>query len=91
MKAVIVDSLLDGPAGAIKFLEREGGPGGIMFNCPCGCGNRSFLAFDNGENPHPCWVWNGNKAAPTLRPSVFNSGLPCLWHGFLTNGQWVTV
>ncbi|WP_425354930.1 DUF6527 family protein [Oceaniglobus trochenteri] len=61
-----------------------------MFNCPCGCGLRSFLAFDDGVNPSPHWKWDGNRERPTLSPSVFNTGMPCRWHGWLRQGEWVS-
>lgn len=40
-----------------------------------------------GSSPdRPIWKWNGDEENPTLIPSLL---LP-EWHGFLTNGQFVT-
>ena len=35
------------------------------------------------------WWWNGDKEAPTLRPSIaVPADPPYLWHGFLKGGHW---
>lgn len=61
----------------------------IAFICPCGCGCESYLPL--GRSDRPRWEWDGNLDAPTLIPSVFNSGMPCQWHGYLTAGEWRQV
>lgn len=84
----------EGPPGCIEFVacaRRDETPAGIEFQCPCGCGNVGWLAFDNGENPHPKWKFDGNLDAPTITPSVFNTGMPCRWHGWLRAGYWESV
>lgn len=55
----------------------------ILFMCPCGCGQIRTV-------PTKRWNWDGNEDSPTLSPSiqVLNE---CKWHGFLTNGEWITV
>lgn len=90
IKYLTEDEVENGPPGSFALVEKKtGGNAGMVFQCPCGCGNVGWLAFDDGENPHPCWKFDGNLDAPTLHPSVFNSGLPCKWHGWLRAGQWV--
>lgn len=83
-------------AGAIEFRLRYRGEGiaGIGFRCPCGCGNEGYLpvrAPEMERTQRPEWEWDGNTVAPTLSPSVFNTGMPCKWHGYLRNGEWVLV
>lgn len=73
--------------GAIELRAIDGDIWGIGFRCPCGCGEESWLPLEP-RNPHG-WTWDGNREAPTLEPSVLQSGLPCKWHGFLRNGEWV--
>lgn len=73
-------------AGAFEFYksgDRE--RAGIIYICPCGCGATGALAFRPA--PPPSWEWNGSVEAPTLTPSVHHVGH---WHGFLTNGVWVS-
>jgi hypothetical protein len=36
------------------------------------------------------WDWDGNVAAPTLKPSISIVG-ECGWHGYLTGGEWIKV
>jgi len=93
MKAVVVDEVSDlregRKAGTMSFRIRgDGAVGGIAFICPCGCGNESYLFLDGIG---PAWEWNGSKDAATLTPSVFNTGMPCRWHGWLRDGYWVSV
>lgn len=75
-------------AGSYDFVPSFDDPKGMRFFCPCGCGGESYMAFSNSGSPHPVWAWDGNKKKPTLSPSVFNTGMPCKWHGFLRNGKW---
>jgi uncharacterized protein DUF6527 len=92
LKAEIVDDIRgDGgqAPGAIefRFFEREPEQmAGIACRCPCGCGYEMWLPVHRqGEKPRfgVSWEWNGDQAAPVLSPSVFNTGLPCQWHGYL--------
>ena len=88
-----LSELKAGPPGGVKFQQPDpefGDPWGIMFQCPCGCGNLGWLPVRNPENvTHPSWEWNGDKQRPTLNPSVYNTGMPCKWHGWLRSGEWV--
>lgn len=77
-------------AGSIWYREREGSVWGIAFVCPCGCGNESYLPIDRQGHPGPSWDWDGDRERPTLTPSVFNTGMPCQWHGWLTGGDWIS-
>lgn len=71
-------------------------PGGIVFACPCGCGDVSGIPI--GTDPAalgPAWLWDGNREAPTLTPSLLKSGgtprpgrpAGCGWHGWLRAGE----
>jgi len=92
MRAQILDDISEFRelriAGSIEYRERQDGSvGGIAFVCPCGCGNESYLPLRGHGPPHE-WDWDGNREAPTLSPSVFNTGMPCQWHGWLRAGEW---
>lgn len=88
MHAIIVNDIdnTDVPR-AIELRELDGIVAGIAFRCPCGCGYQAWLPVDQQDHPHS-WNWDGNRDAPTLTPSILQSGLPCKWHGFLTAGEW---
>ncbi len=76
-------------AGSICYqAPDEGAPWGVSFICPCGCGNEGWLNFRRHDDPSG-WEWDGNREAPTLSPSVLQSGMPCKWHGYLRGGEWV--
>ena len=92
-KRVTDNDLLEqtGP-GAFQYIEEGSpdGPTGLMYVCPCGCGDVGALVFRKGKNAdkHPTWVWDGNLDQPTLTPSILRT-LGCKWHGFLTKGEFV--
>lgn len=92
MRAQVVDHVRNHRtvAGAIEFRSIDGEVCGIAFVCPCGCGQDSWLPVNGHGRPGPSWEWDGNREAPTLNPSVFNSGMPCQWHGWLRAGMWVS-
>lgn len=80
------------PAGAFWFISSHGGTPDVVlgFQCPCGCGKPGALPlYREGEQPiqRPAWLWDGNKDAPTLTPSVQRTHV-CNWHGFLQSGEW---
>lgn len=92
MRAQIIDDISEFRelriAGSIEYRERaDGSVGGIAFVCPCGCGNESYLPLRGRGHPHE-WDWDGNREAPTLSPSIHNTGMPCRWHGWLRAGEW---
>lgn len=73
---------------------------GISFNCPCGCAMRVAVPFGNpldGQAPDDGflnqWARTGDTFETlTLTPSILRSHLGiCGWHGFVTNGEIVTV
>lgn len=67
-----------------KRSERTDGIVGLMFMCPCGCGE--ICAIDTqAKGKRPVWLWNGDTKKPTLRPSLLRTA-GCKWHGFLTDG-----
>lgn len=94
MKAVRVDSISDlrenRIAGSYEILQVDEMTKGVRFICPCGCGNESYLPIRTKDETRG-WDWNEDENEPTLRPSVYNTGMPCKWHGFLTSGEWVSV
>lgn len=68
VKARFVDSLSEAPAGSFRLFVRHDDPlgtppRGINFSCPCGCGRIFSCSFER-------WKWNGDRAAPTLTPSI---------------------
>jgi hypothetical protein len=69
-------------AGAVIYTE----PNGALIKCP-GCGNESALDERQGDN-HPSWVMD--KQAHTFTPSIHHLR-GCGWHGYLTNGEFVSV
>lgn len=87
VKAVRVEDIDDESASAGTFEYYRDGeryPGGMIYQCPCGCGAQGALRFRPAESPS--WEWDGNVEIPTLSPSVHHVGH---WHGFLRGGQWV--
>lgn len=95
-KAVLVPDIdePDGLApGTFEFFAapESDAPIGMIFKCPCGCGDMSAVDFDvvprTPDDPHR-WHWDGNREAPTLSPSL-NKTTGCKWHGFLTAGEFV--
>lgn len=60
----------------------------LLFMCPCGGGHLSGVPV-NRPAGLLSWQWNGNKEKPSLTPSIHN--INCGWHGYLTDGEFVTV
>lgn len=65
---------------------------GVSFDCPCGCPDRAFVAFDialDGKpwmQGAPTWQRTGETLEDlSLTPSIQRVG-GCAWHGFITNG-----
>ena len=96
-KAVLlVDDVDDpgSPPGSFNYFVGSGSPDviGMVFRCPCGCGDLSGIEFDNVPPKPPRdthrWHWNGNRETPTLTPSLHKTD-GCGWHGFLTNGEFL--
>jgi hypothetical protein len=87
VRATIVDDIDDATdvPGAIEFVGHKdaAGTAGLAFMCPCGCGREGYLPFR--PEPSPSWEWDGNREAPTLKPSIQQVG-GCKWHGWLTAG-----
>lgn len=76
-----------GAPGTFSYYKNmQGHVAGLLYICPCGCGASGSLAFrasgDVGKE-YPKWIWNGNKAQPTLSPSIHHVGH---WHGWLQGG-----
>ncbi len=72
---------------------------GIAFDCPCGNyeeDHRCYVPFSNPIGPGlhmnvRGWKRSGDTLETlTLTPSVFRCD-GCGWHGFITNGQVITV
>lgn len=72
-----------------SICESEDDDGRWYYGCPCGCGAAGGLRVSAGNKPaqSPSWVWNGSKDKPTLKPSVHHIGH---WHGWLTDGVWLS-
>lgn len=93
-KAVAAEHLADWDArdtvpGAFDVLV-EDGRRTFVYCCPCGCGQQIGLPVYLDGEPKPertAWQWNGQMASPTLQPSIRRLD-GCLWHGFLTAGEW---
>jgi hypothetical protein len=87
VRAVVVDEIRSEAGqqpGAIEFRELGGKVCGIAFRCPCGCGFDSWLPLGQEQRG---WEWNGSREAASTTPSILQSGLPCKWHGYLTDGE----
>jgi hypothetical protein len=80
---------LKSPGQFMFYMESGGtGHGGILFCCPCGCGVVSGVPF-SGDRAK--WSWNGSEEKPSLTPSILKTTPNiCTWHGYLTNGEWIT-
>lgn len=58
----------------------------LLFICPCGCSRIRSVPVKGDKK----WNWDGVVDLPTLTPSILIIG-ECGWHGYLTNGEWITV
>jgi hypothetical protein len=83
------------PAGLWSFYTRgDNARAGILFGCPCGCGQMMSIAF-HGAGGGPQWNWDGNDDRPTTTPSILIYQLEEgtgrrvgeHWHGYLTHGE----
>jgi hypothetical protein len=70
--------------GDFEVIEDANGPKYIAVCC-LGCGSLSLLNLRPGSGPD--WQFDGNRAQPTLHPSIHH--LQC-WHGWLKAGQFVS-
>lgn len=90
--AKLVSGLEEGEAhgpGAYWFDDNPLSIHGIL---PGGHGFGCMLDGSRG------WTWDGNRESPTLTPSILTSitwgperQYIELWHGYLTNGRFVSV
>jgi hypothetical protein len=84
------------PPGAFVWFLDPAGDRYLRFVCPCGCGIihmvRTYVSRESVPSIAlgPLWIWNGNAVMPTLTPSLHMSRA-CGWHGFLTDGVFVSV
>lgn len=60
----------------------------LSFVCPCGCRDVVLVPIRQGAGNS--WDWNENMDAPTLKPSIFRT-VGCRWHGYLTDGKFITA
>lgn len=69
--------------------EHEDGMRRLSFKCPCGCGMLAGIRVRNdGQHTAKGWEWNGDEDKPTVKPSIkINNGH---WHGYLTDGKFVS-
>ncbi len=76
---------------------------GLSFDCPCGCESRCFVhisnPMDGGKSyaspGQPSWDRTGDTFETlTLKPSIQRltvNDKGCKWHGFVTDGEIITV
>ena len=77
------------PAGSVKWATyKDGREHNLTFTCPCGCGKIGAVIIETDKEKG--WKWNGDKINPTFTPSILQCG-GCQWHGYLTNGEWISV
>lgn len=90
-------------AGGEGISDSEGNPVperngvGIIFDCPCGCSIKCYVGLTNpldGKpyiNQRPLWNREGEDFNTiSLKPSIRRL-TGCKWHGFITNGEVITV
>lgn len=81
------------PPGSFDFSlggDMRRGFHGLLFVCPCGCGDIGHLPLRIPPvvvAQQPSWDWDGNEEQPTLTPSIRKLD-GCKWHGYLTRGVW---
>ena len=88
-------------AGGDAVKDKNGNPVperhglGIIFDCPCGCGEPISVPFANPvdggpkREDEPCQGWQRTGedfATMTLSPSILRID-GCGWHGFVRNGE----
>lgn len=93
-------------AGGDGITNADGTPAprregvGVMFDCPCGAPESPvYVPFANpldGGPQHGAKGWQRTGATfetLTLTPSILRtySSCGCKWHGFITNGEVITV
>lgn len=83
----------DKAPGYYNVIEYQTAPDTVRYaveaNCPCGCGHGIWLPITGPGVPKTehNWTWDGNKAQPTLGPSICRIG-GCAFHGYLQAGVW---
>lgn len=68
----------------------------IHYTCPSGSGRLCGVPMLAPDDVKPatmgtCWQYDGNIDRPTLQPSIQCLCEGCRWHGFITNGELVTL
>lgn len=51
-------------------------------------GEISHIPVTTGEKQPKYWLWDGNREAPTISPSINIIGM---WHGYIRNGKLETA
>jgi hypothetical protein len=83
------------PPGAAMFTRDHGDsadepPRGLIFGCPCGCGQVGGVSFEGRGRQGPGWAVAGSWPNASLTPSIGfygqNRDGTFHWHGYLTNG-----
>lgn len=81
---------LENPGDFIYYVgcrsQRKDKIVGMIFICPCGCGERVEISFGPRTGYRQVWTWDGNLRRPTLVPKLFCLQISCNWHGHLLNG-----
>ena len=90
-KRVPATIVADNPSktGDIRIGDLDGVVHGFDYVCPCGCGVVDWIPVTSGPSDLHHWHWNGDRDKPTLTPSIRKLN-GCQWHGWLTNGEFIT-
>lgn len=81
-----------------RVVDSKDNPHGqaIRYNCPNGLGSVCGVPMvAAGEAVPPTmgthWQYDGNADKPTLTPSIQCLRKECMWHGYVTAGELVTL
>lgn len=90
------EGITDKDGNPVPYREKVA----IIFKCPCGsekCGDCCISVANPPDGKGPMdrsalWKMTGDSFENlTLTPSIQRLGNTCHWHGFITNGEVVTV
>lgn len=74
--------------------DLKGDPKWLRFGCRRKPGMECAIALrphqtQTGEPGAASWAWDGNREAPTIKPSVNCEKVQhCGWHGWIMAGEW---
>jgi hypothetical protein len=86
-KEFFEDDEFKGNPGDFQIVDEANRQRRLWFVCP-GCHQVSAIAIRPViDGSAASWEWDGNIENPTLTPSIHHIGC---WHGWLTDGQFVS-